>query len=851
MDNRQRDRRPAGDPRPGGRRRTIAAGGAVLCASTALYPVFSGTAWFWAGAGATVTVAAVGMATRLRRLPVLVCLLAGVAGLLLYLNLIFSHARSLALVVPTPSSLAALGHLAGQGITQSNMYAPPVPELGGMLLLMTIGIGVAALFADLLAMRLNKAALAGVPLLLLFAEPFMLSVSRGWAGTTIVFCVSAAGYLTMLAGQGRERIDEWERLPVGASGEGRPGLRHRDPDTSALTATGRRIGFASIVVALIVPIAVPGLHVTRLFGSGTPGIGGSQGSISFPDPQTQISGDLREGTAGSVLSYTTTASNPGYLQIYVLDDLTATGWTFSPAHLIPFISAIPLSAENSAAVSLPALPAPPAPPAGSQSPSGTGDHTSAREPTTTTHVTIDGGVTQSSDFPLPTPYPAVSVNVPGSTQVDPDNLMIFDSGTRASGLQYSVTSLDPSPSEQALSAAGAPPASITSHYLEVPASYDSLRSLADGIATGASTPYAKAVALQDWLADGNFVYSLNAPAITSAAKLQNFLVNTRTGYCQQFADAMAVLARLLGIPSRVAYGYTQGVKQKDGSWLVTTHDAHAWPELYFQGYGWLRFEPTPGGTNGQGTATAPPYAKPQSGQIAPGSTVPTTDAGGTTSDGTNGTGQSSAPRNHRITPSDLSGGGGNPAHPAAAAGGPDPWALAGLSLLGLLILLSAAPAGARAVIRRRRWRAGARAGDAGLSGAAWRELQDVLADSRAGYRASETPRALATRVTGELRLGSDAATALRHVTMAAERAQYSAAPADGTTLRHDSTIARRAIAAAVPRRSRWLMRVFPLSVIAPVTFALARATAAARRLSTGRPGPGKLTRTQAELGPGH
>jgi transglutaminase-like putative cysteine protease len=472
------------------------------------------------------------------------------------------------------------------------------------------------------------------------------------------------------------------------------------------------------------------------------------------------------------------------------------------------------------------------------------------EPVTTTHVTIDDGVAQSSDFPLPTPYPTVTVSVPGSTQVDSDNLMIFDSGTRASGLQYSVTSLDLSPSEQALSSAGAPPSSITSQFLQVPASYDSLRSLAMSIVTGASTPYAKAVALQDWLADGNFVYSLNAPAITSAAKLRNFLVTTRTGYCQQFAYAMAALARLLGIPSRVAYGYTQGTKQKDGSWLVTTHDAHAWPELYFQGYGWLRFEPTPGGTTGQGTATAPSYAKPQSGEIAPGSTVPTA-AGGTASDGTDGTGHSPVPGNHRLIPDNQGGGGGGTAHPAATAGGAVPWVLAGLSLLGLLILLSAAPAAARSVIRRRRWRAGARAGDAGLSGAAWRELQDDLADSRAGYRPSETPRALAIRVTDELRLGTAAATALRDVTMAAERAQYSAAPADGTTLRHDSTVTRRAIAAAVPRRSRWLMRVFPLSVIAPVTFALAHATAAARRLSTGRPGPGKLTRTQAELGPGH
>ena len=96
-------------------------------------------------------------------------------------------------------------------------------------------------------------------------------------------------------------------------------------------------------------------------------------------------------------------------------------------------------------------------------------------------------------------------------------------------------------------------------------------------------------------------------AVGDAAGLTNFLESTRRGYCQQFSFAMAVLARLLGIPSRVAYGYTAGTVEASGAWLVSTHDAHAWPELYFQGLGWLRFEPTPQGAAGQGTATAPAY----------------------------------------------------------------------------------------------------------------------------------------------------------------------------------------------------------------------------------------------------
>ena len=83
---------------------------------------------------------------------------------------------------------------------------------------------------------------------------------------------------------------------------------------------------------------------------------------------------------------------------------------------------------------------------------------------------------------------------------------------------------------------------------------------------------------------------------------------------------MAVLARLAGIPSRVVVGYTQGVDIGSGTWEVRTSDAHAWPELYFNGAGWLRFEPTPSGSTGQAgqaTASDPAYSVPPVGSIGP------------------------------------------------------------------------------------------------------------------------------------------------------------------------------------------------------------------------------------------
>jgi len=109
----------------------------------------------------------------------------------------------------------------------------------------------------------------------------------------------------------------------------------------------------------------------------------------------------------------------------------------------------------------------------------------------------------------------------------------------------------------------------------------------------------------------------------SASALINFLTKSKKGYCQQFAFAMAVLARLEGIPARVVVGYTQGSFIGNNSWQVKTSDAHAWPELFFPGAGWLRFEPTPpnsAGLPGQATASAPPYSIPLGG--AGGSTSP-------------------------------------------------------------------------------------------------------------------------------------------------------------------------------------------------------------------------------------
>ncbi len=784
-----------------------------------------------------MVVALAGTATRLRRLPVPVTLLAGVLALFLYLNLTFANARSLYHLLPTPGSLAALFHTAGQGFSEASRYAPPVPGLRGMVLLAAAGIGIAALLTDLIAVRLGRAALAGLPLLLLFTEPFTLSVSRGFVGTTLAFIIGVAGYLALLSSESRDRIRAWEQTDAAA---------HYAPDTRPLAAAGRRVGTASVLLALCLPLFIPGLHTTRLFG-GQPGIGGKGGSgavaVGFPNPNVQLSQELHATKASTVLTYAST--RPDYLQIYVLDKLTdKAGWQLfgRPESLVP---------------ASPRLPAPP------------GLTETAGVASQRTRITIASGVGDDELSALPVPYPATSISVKGNVRADRATLMVLDSGVSLSGLTYTVTSLSAAPGTQALSAAPPAAASITSHYLSVPADYDPLRGLAQSVvrAAGAKTQFEKAVALQNWLAAGVFKYDLNAPTVLNAAGLTNFL-ETKKGYCQQFSYAMAVLARLLGIPSRVAYGFTAGTPNGTGTFRVTTHDAHAWPELFFQGYGWLRFEPTPSGLAGQGTAYAPSYSAAPGGLTGP----PGLATGPTSSPGAVPTGLASL---QGIPPNILQellgneGLGGTTA--VTGRGTVSPWEIFGLVVAGLVVLALIAPWSARLAVRRLRWRRGRRTwptrlpvtgtegtsvttGASGTSGstgtavavrpeasvlsareararardiawahAAWQELRDDLMDYGAGYRPSESPRAVATRAGDGLVLAGTARAALGRIAMAEERARYAPAPDDGSGLRADSVAVRRAIAAAVPRTTRWRARLLPSSVVGPALATVASA----------------------------
>lgn len=130
-------------------------------------------------------------------------------------------------------------------------------------------------------------------------------------------------------------------------------------------------------------------------------------------------------------------------------------------------------------------------------------------------------------------------------------------------------------------------------YLELPDNFPTLAvDLALEVTANAATPYERARTLQDWMRS-DFEYNLDIQEGHGNNAIESFLIS-QMGYCEQFAGTYAAMMRSLGHPARVAVGFTPGFTEGDGRYSVLGQNAHAWPEVWFDGFGWVSFEPTPG-----------------------------------------------------------------------------------------------------------------------------------------------------------------------------------------------------------------------------------------------------------------
>ncbi len=137
---------------------------------------------------------------------------------------------------------------------------------------------------------------------------------------------------------------------------------------------------------------------------------------------------------------------------------------------------------------------------------------------------------------------------------------------------------------------------ITDHYLQLPESLPQrVRDKAEELTAGKENPLDKAVAISDYLRGDTFTYSqdIDAPP-RDADGVDYFLFETQTGYSDYFASSMVVMMRAVGVPTRLAAGYAPGEYDPDNDVrIIRDHDSHGWVQVFFPGYGWIDFEPTP------------------------------------------------------------------------------------------------------------------------------------------------------------------------------------------------------------------------------------------------------------------
>jgi TgpA N-terminal domain/Transglutaminase-like superfamily/Domain of unknown function (DUF4129) len=813
---------------------SISATVAVFLASLSISSVLQGGAWISAGLGAVIVVAAVGIVTRMSTVGSVVAitalvLIAGVplllapqwparaiglvvlaltaasatgrrtlrafataagylAGLLIYLNLVFANTASFVRLIPTYHSVRLLGRMVPLAFDEFK-FSPPVTDTRPVSLVAAAGIGLIAVLVDIIAVRLRRPALAGLPLLVLFCVPVASDLKSFGVLQTVIFAAALAGFLGLLSADGRMRLRMWGRLVtfryVQSADETGAG-----PDTKELAASGRRIGLAAVCLAVAIPVILPTVHSHNLFGTTHNGRAEGPGGL---DAFLQVQHDLI-GRPEPVLSYRTDARYPAqqYFQVFVLN------YNNSRSTWLP---EFPSGVAGTSQIAGPALPYRPQAELGGTSPA--------------VHTEVQMALRQGNgtDAYLPVPYYPVDLTIPGDDWEElAGSLMILSPSVSLSGLSYSITSREADPSKAAVENANqGVPLNIQGQYGTYSGPDSStLLTIAHNHTQGALTQLQAAIDLENWLTSKAFTYTLK-PDLPKTHWLVHFLTNDRRGYCQQFAWAMAVLARLVGIPSRVAVGYTAGSPGPDRQWQVTTADAHAWPELYLAGQGWLRFEPTPNGANEQGTATVPGYA------TGPSTAHSATQQGNSPNAHASGAATGASKKNpalNRFQHGQV-GVAGTGVNDAVA----QLWLPIGIPLL--VVLLLGTPALIRHLTRRRRWLVAS--GDAGMAHTAWRELTDDLADLGMPSSPGDTPRAVSGRISQLAGFDSAAAAALARVADAEERARYARAPAPGAGLAADTRVVRKATAGAVSRRRRVRATLMPASTMAAARRLLERA----------------------------
>lgn len=735
-----------------GQVRLASAGAAATAlAAAGLQPLVDDGAWAVPALVAIVLVAGVGIGLRAMRVPAWAVVATQAVSVAVWVGYLVASDVARVGFLPSRAWAAQIGDTYAAGIDTVRRFSAPVPLDDGTLLLLVGGVGLTALAVDALAVTARAAPTAGVPIATMHA----VAMATTPGGPSIwAFVAAAAGYLLLLAVDGRERARQWGRaLGASSATSSAPGSR-----ATSLSAIGVPLAIGSMAVAVAGSALLPEGGVA-LVGNGT-GSGDAGGqTIRTENPIVDLRRDLVRPDNVDVIRFTTSATTPEYLRLLTLDVYDGVVWRTSDR---------PVPEDNRVSGGMPNPPG-----------------LSPEVPRTEAEYQLEVTDSLASQW-LPLPYPVADVRpADGDWRYHSETLDVVATDRTTQGLRYDVTSLLVQPTPEQL--AGLPPLpGRFEDLLELPGDLpDEVRALAREVTADSNDNYERAIALQSYFrTDGGFVYDLSVSPGNGSDDLLAFL-DERRGYCEQYAATMAIMARVLGIPARVAVGYLLGEQAQPGFWVVRAQDAHAWPELYFDGIGWVRFEPTPAARTG----SPPAYTLGES------AATETLDSLGTPVD------ESSGDDPAQVAPLDD----------VVQEGAPTsstPSVLPLATVLTVLVLLALAPLVVGWASRSRRWLL-AGSDPRRQAEAAWDDIEDAALELGLPADTHDTIRVRASALKNSTDLPDDIVAQLESVARATERARYAAEVSPVTGLQDGSRAVRNALKGRASRRTRWFGLVWP------------------------------------------
>ncbi|WP_442576653.1 transglutaminase family protein [Microbacterium sp. F51-2R] len=718
--------------------------GVFVAILAALMPVLGVVKpWPWLGVSLllVILILGAGYVARRYRLPAVAVSLIEVSIWAVALTFLYFRDTALLWLIPTPETFRAIPESIAVASNDIALGAAPLqagPELSFLI------VGATALLAiiiDHVVLTARMPLLAGVGLIAVSLIP-SIAVPRGIEVWSFVLLAGAILFLI--------RADTRSREPQG----------EREASRSAgVPATALGIGAIAVVVAVVAAPLLP----QPTAQPGGAGIGAGPGI----DVTLQLGDDLRRPRETVSLLVHTDMSSAPYLRAATLSEFTGSVWQPDRSRSLPLGSEFALSDVSV--------------------------EPDVRVAEYTTTVEVRDLVSPW----LPVTFPAVAVNgLQGDWEAVPYNRTVLSRTTSTAGQVYEIVSHQPRPTLEQMRAANSGGPQIRDDTTALPDDLPTIiRDTAQEVTANATNDYDALAELQRWFRGGAFRYSLDAPVEdgfdgSGADAVAKFL-DVKEGYCVHFASAFALMARTLGMPSRIVVGYLPGNATNDSVdgetvYEVTSSMLHSWPEVYFDGIGWVPFEPTTG--LGVPTTFAPAATSqgsadnPQDSPLEP-STSATPD----------------------LPESDRNTGDSGTTDASSTTTSMNPLPSVGIVIVILLFL--AIPAVLRAVQTRSLLRA-AEQGDAV---AAWLVVVDAAIDLGIPVPASESPRSLGRRLIDES--GAPLAQTTQLV-RAIERASYAqggkhrlwestplsdAATAVRTALFENASSAQRLVAVMVPR----------------------------------------------------